>query len=137
MKKALICSFTFLLVLFLSCDSDKPAETSSPLEGVWELVSGEWDTQDTTWVLPSPGLTMKSMKYYSKGHFFVIGKDAPGAESHALSGKYTTNGDEYTEIIEFSSMENVGENVVIKYRIEGDILSLESDWFNEKWKRIE
>ncbi len=137
MKKAIICSFTFLLVLFVSCDSDKPAETTSPLEGVWELVSGEWDMQDTTWVFPSPGNEMKSMKYYSKGYFFVIGKDALAAEFHALSGKYTINEDEYTEVIEFASMENIGGNIVIKYHIEGDILSLESDWFNEKWKRIE
>ena len=93
--------------------------------------------EDSTLVIPSPGINLTAMKYYSKEHYFVIGKDAPTAENYALAGTYIVNGQEYTEIIHFNSFGNTGDSVKIKYSVEGDLLTLKSDWFNETWKRIE
>lgn len=138
MKKAINHFIIFLLFLFISCNTNPPAEDlASPLEGVWELVSGEWNMQDSTLIMPSPGISLKAMKYYSKGHFFVIGKDAPTAENYALAGTYSVDGKEYTEVIQFNSVGNIGSSVIIKYSIEDDLLTLKSDWSTETWKRIE
>ena len=138
MKKSINYFFIVLLFLFISCNTKPPVEkVAGPLEGVWELVSAEWKMQDSTIIIPSPEINLKSMKYYSKGHFFVIGKDSPGAENYALAGTYSVNGQEYTEIIQFNSFGNPGDSMKIKFSIEGDLLTIKSDWFTETWKRIE
>ena len=127
-----------LFVLFVACNTNPPMKNESgPLEGVWELESAEWTTEDSTMIFPSPGIDLKSRKYYSKEYFFVIGKEYVTSENYALAGKYLVNGQEYTEIIQFNSFDNMEDTVNIKYSVGGDILTLESDLFTENWKRVE
>ena len=138
MKKAINHFYFILFFLFISCNTNPPVEdVAGPLEGVWELVSGEWNMEDSTFIMPSPGISLKAMKYYSKGHFFVIGKEAPTVNNYAFAGTYSVDGKEYTEVIQFSYVGNTGSSVLIKYSVEDDLLTLKSDWYNETWKRIE
>lgn len=134
MKRAFIFFMVLLIVPLLAFNPAQPAGPDSPLEGVWELVSGEWEQDGATTVFPNPELDAKSVKCYTKGHFFVIGK---WEEVYALSGTYVVKEDVYTETIEISAFGNTGTPIDIKFKVEGDKLILEADWFHEVWKRIE
>ncbi len=136
--KNLLIIIGILFLLVGGCKDCTEVETvAGPLEGVWELVSAAWKMEDSTLIIPSPGINLKSMKYFSKEHFFVIGKDSPTAENYALAGTYSVEGQEYTEMIQFNSFGNPGDGLKIKFSVEGDLLTLKSDWFTETWKRIE
>ena len=137
MKNLLIITGVLILVIGACKDCERVETDSSPLEGVWELVSAEWKMEDSTIIVPSPDINLQSMKYYSKEHFFVIGKDSPAAEHYALAGTYSVNGQEYTEKIKFNSFGNPGEGLKINFSIEGNLLKLKSEWFTETWKRVE
>jgi len=83
-----------LIVPLLAFNTVQPAGPDSPLEGVWELVSAEWE------------------------------------EIYALSGTYVVKDDVYTETIEISAFGNTGTAIDIKFKVEGDKLILETDWFH-------
>lgn len=135
MKKVNLILLATILAFVCSCRTETLPE--SPLTGVWELVSGEWEIQDSTFVLPGPGMKMKSMKFYSREHFFCIGTDAPGMEHYAFCGTYTIDGDRYTEKVTMSSGDNVGAEYPIKFEVSGDSLKLEGEWFRETWEKLE
>jgi len=136
MKNPILFLLAICVASVLSCTSEKPSDTT-PLTGVWELVSGEWKMQDTTFVLPGPGMELKSMKYYSRDHFFCIGMGAPNMGSYAFSGVYKIDGDKYTESVTYSSGNNVGDEYLLSFQVKGDELKIQGDWFHETWKRIE
>ena len=139
MNKTILFTFALLSILFFSCTLDKSEEESAnPLEGVWELVSGEWNSEDTTYVYPDPELPdFKSMKIFTKGYFCTIHQSGPVVKFQALAGTYKITGEEYSQISLFNSSGNIGGSITMRFNIEGDILKQESDRHNEVWKRIE
>ena len=136
MKNQVLFLLAVIFALFISSTRDKPSN-KTPLTGVWELVSGEWTMQDSTYVLPGPGMKMKSMKYYARDHFFCIGMNAPGIDRYAFSGTYKIDGESYTETVTYSTGGNIGEVYPLKFKVSGDTLKLKGDWFHETWKRVE
>ena len=139
MKKTFIFSFALLSILLFSCTSDKSEEESTnPLEGVWELVSGEWNMEDTTYVFPSPELPdLKSMKIFTKGYYVTIHQSGPLVEFWAIAGTYEITGEDYSQINLFSSSGNIGGSITMRFNLEGDLLKQESDRHSEVWKRVE
>ena len=123
----------FICLQMVACTVEtEETKEVSPLIGVWELVHGDWNLQDS---IDGSDITVKSMKFYSESHFYVIGK---GDEVYSLSGTYTYEGNECIEKIGLSTMDmSMNREVKISFSIEDDMLSLESDWFKEKWKRVE
>lgn len=134
MKNLLSILVTGMAVVLFSCQASMNDE-NEPLEGVWELVSAEWQMGDSTSVFPGPDMTGKSIKGYTDGHFFVMGDMG---DVYALSGTYTISGDTCIEVIGMNTFGmDPGENVTIVFSTDGDNLNLKSDWFEETWKRIE
>ncbi len=155
----------FLLVLLFSLLASCAAEKKNELEGVWEKVSGKSVSPDTT--IETTQVDRKAIKVITKSYFVTIshnlnrpkfsegGTDAELLTAYntfsANGGKYTLEGDTYTEHLEFflnPNFENV--SVSFKYQVKGDQLIISGtmplkslglsdvDWeLTEVWKRIE
>jgi hypothetical protein len=136
MKNPVLFALAVILASAFSCTPEKPFGTT-PLTGVWELVSGQWSMGDSAFALPGPGVGLKSMKYYGKDHFFCIGMNAPGIDRYAFSGEYTVNGDKYTEKVSHSTGNNIGQEYPLSFQVSGDTLNIKGDWFHETWIRVE
>ncbi len=121
---------TLLLVLLSSCATEK----RSPLEGVWELVSAEWTTPDTT--LKFTPADWSQIKVITKSHFVFVGQEPnrvkiSGAQSDAElismartffggGGTYSLEGDTCTETLQYFSNPNyLSASVSYKVEIEG------------------
>ena len=136
MTKTALLALAVFLALTFSCTPKEPSG-NTPLTGVWELVSGQWTMNDSTYTLPGPGMELKSMKYYGKDHFFCIGMNAPGMDRYAFSGEYTVEGDQYTEKVSYSTGDNIGQEYPLSYQVSGDTLKIQGNWFHETWERVE
>ena len=135
MRKFAILIILFIPFFWVSCNQQKSDESDSPLAGVWELVKAEWTIRDTVYYFPDADQKMNSTKFYSQEHFFVIGNSGG---VYSISGTYTVDGDEYTEIIGLNSAGMVeGHEEKIRYSISNDTLKLCADWFREYWVRVE
>jgi hypothetical protein len=152
---------SLLLFLLSSCAT----EEKSPLEGVWELASGQYTTPDTTIRITPADWTQ--IKVITKSHHVWIGQ-APnrekftegGTDSELLAaartfgaggGTYTIEGDKYIEHIKFFLNPNyVNASIPFTYKMEGDqwiqsgtfpakSLGLEEydTELYEVWKRVE
>ena len=140
MKKSIIFPFALFLVFSFSCTSDMPDEEAvNPLEGVWELISGEYNISDSIINFPSPDFPdWKSMKIFTKEYFNTAGMGAaPIQDFWSFTGTYEINGNEYTQSNIYSSYGNIGNRITMKFNIVGDTLKQESDSHKEVWKRLE
>ena len=170
MKGKIICLFAIILVGVIACQKreekvEAAAEIKNELEGVWERVSGKHVSPDTT--IESIQANRRSIKVITKSHFVTVGhrQNRPkfsegGTDSELLAayqtfsangGKYTIEGDTYTEHLEFflnPTFENV--SVSFKYQVKGDQLIISGamptkslgladfDWeLTEVWRKIE
>ena len=120
------------LVFVFNCSNEK----EHSIKGVWQYVSGEYKSGDSTVVLTNEDVN--SMKVYSDTYYSINTHIKSGDDYVAHSGLYSLNGDEYTEIFKISkNSEMVGKSETFKYRISGNQLEISSEWLKEVWKKIE
>ena len=122
----------FSLVLVFNCSNEK----EQSMKGVWQYVSGEYKSGDSTVVLTNEDVN--SMKVYSDTYYSINTHIKSSDDYVAHSGLYSLNGDEYTEIFKISkNFEMVGKSETFKYQISGNQLEISSEWLKEVWKKIE
>ena len=120
------------LVFVFNCSNTKEQN----LKGVWQYVSGEYKSDDSTIVLTNKDVN--SMKVYSDTYYSINTHIKSSDDYVAHSGLYSLNGDEYTEIFKISkNPEMVGKSETFKYQISGNQLEISSEWLKEVWKKIE
>ena len=131
------------IVLLATCTSKDTAEVSkkesNKLEGAWEIVYSKYTSTDTT--IERTQIENPSTKILTSTHFAFGWQSDDGKEVWSGGGRYTLDGDTYTEIIEYhSAPELVGKSISFNCRLEGD------KWYNsgnllgyqmlEIWRRI-
>ena len=122
----------FSLVLVFNCSNEK----EQSMKGVWQYVSGEYKSGDSTVVLTNEDVN--SMKVYSDTYYSINTHIKPSDDYVAHSGLYSMKGDEYTEIFKISkNSDMVGKSETFKYQISGNQLEISSEWLKEVWKKIE
>ena len=122
----------FSLVFVFNCSNAKEQN----LKGVWQYVSGEYKSDDSTLVFTNEDVN--SMKVYSDTYYSINTHIKSSDDYVAHSGLYSLNGDEYTEILKISkNYEMVGKSETFKYQISGNQLEISSEWLKEVWKKIE
>ena len=122
----------FSLVFVFNCSNAKEQN----LKGVWQYVSGEYKSDDSTLVFTNEDVN--SMKVYSDKYYSMNTHIKSSGDYFAHSGLYSLNGDEYTEIFKISkNPEMVGKSETFKYQISGNQLEISSEWLKEVWKKIE
>ena len=120
------------LVFVFNCSNTKEQN----LKGVWQYVSGEYKSDDSTLVFTNEDVN--SMKVYSDKYYSMNTHIKSSGDYFAHSGLYSLNGDEYTEIFKINkNPEMVGKSETFKYQISGNQLEISSEWLKEVWKKIE
>ena len=120
------------LVFVFNCSNEK----EHSIKGVWQYVSGEYKSGDSTVVLTNEDVN--SMKVYSDTYYSINTHIKSSDDYVAHSGLYSLNGDEYTEIFKISkNPEMVGKSETFKYQISRNQLEISSEWLKEVWKKIE
>ena len=136
-----IISFILLGIAMLSCTTQQTVEQEEKksLEGVWQLVSGEWTIQDTIYKFPGDDFKgLKSYKHLGKINWAVVGQDTTMDMHWAHAGIYKVTEDTYVEYVEIhKNIKSIGDSAVYKYTLDGDKWTISSDWLKEEWKRIE
>ena len=134
-------SFILVGMAMLSCTTQPPVEQEEKksLEGVWELVSGEWTMQDTIYTFPGGDYKdMKSIKILGKTNWANVGQDTSMDMHWAHAGIYRITEDTYVQYFEISNnIKSIGDSVVYKYTLDGDFWTITREGHLEKWKRIE
>tara|TARA_B100000700_G_scaffold49926_1_gene52916 strand:- start:163 stop:552 length:390 start_codon:yes stop_codon:yes gene_type:complete len=122
----------FSLVFVFNCSNTKEQN----LKGVWQYVSGEYKSDDSTLVFTNEDVN--SMKVYSDKYYSMNTHIKSSGDYFAHSGLYSLNGDEYTEIFKISkNPEMVGKSETFKYQISRNQLEISSEWLKEVWIKIE
>ena len=122
----------FSLVFVFNCSNAKEQN----LKGVWQYVSGEYKSDDSTLVFTNEDVN--SMKVYSDKYYSMNTHIKSSGDYVAHSGLYSLNGDEYTEIFKISkNPEMVGKSETFKYQISRNQLEISSEWLKEVWIKIE
>ena len=122
----------FSLVFVFNCSNTKEQN----LKGVWQYVSGEYKSDDSTLVFTNEDVN--SMKVYSDTYYSINTHIKSSDDYVAHSGLYSLNGDEYTEIFKINkNPEMVGKSETFKYQISRNQLEISSEWLKEVWKKIE
>ncbi len=111
-----------VFVFLLSCTTSAQ-EKKNPIEGTWELVSAKWTSPDTTSLFPITDHD-RQIKMISRSHFVWISQDTSRKDVNGFGGgKYTLDGDKYTEHIEiFYDPRGIGKSFTFKMKVEGDTL---------------
>lgn len=141
----------FLVFVFLFGCTRTTVEEKNPIEGTWELISGKSQYPDVTELWPDTDYE-RQIKIINQTHFVWINQDTSREHIYSFGGgKYTLNGDNYTEHIEMFILPSwIGKTIPFKIKIEGDTLILSgtvplgklglaySDYEHyEVWKRID
>jgi len=126
-----------LLGLFLFA-APALAQDCGGLCGTWELVSVKWARTDGTSGEDTKADT-PSMKVINHTHFSLTRKNADEFAGHA--GRYTLEGDSYTEHIQQASNRYiVGQSFTFKSEVIGDTWrisgSVEDLKLEEVWRRV-
>jgi hypothetical protein len=113
----------FLVFVFLLSCSTSVQEKKNPIEGTWEMISGKYSTPDTTTLFPVSDHE-RMIKIISKKHFVFVNQDTSRKDYYGFGGgKYTLDGDNYTEHLELFSYPNwIGESVTFTMKVKGDTL---------------
>ena len=142
MKSLIICGF---LMVMSYCAS---AQESNSIEGVWQLVKGEYKSEDSSFSYPQIPY-FKSMKIITKTNFATVWQDTSlGADESGFNGgTYTFVNGIYTESCDyFFYIPWVGAKISYRIRFEGDrflMSPVTADGKDEKfgvfeeWKRVE
>lgn len=136
-----------LAVLVAACASAQPkppaaaaVQTDTRLVGTWELVSTRISNGETTLVEGGPP-EMRSLKILNNTDYSVLTRR--GSEFlRAGAGRYTLNGDTYTESIDLASSANFTPGRVYSFRItlQGDTWTIDggsdAQRVHEVWRRL-
>ncbi len=127
MKLYYIICITFLFVFILGCTST--VEQSNPIEGTWELISGKYLAPDTTYLFPVTDYH-RHILMINRTYYVWIRQDTSRQEANGYGGgKYTVEGDNYTEHIEFFFTPNcIGKSVTFTMKVKGDTLVQTGTW---------
>jgi hypothetical protein len=144
-KKLLLC---LIVPLFLSSCIQ---ETVSPMEGAWKLAY-EYEVKDGDSKLIFPGSARGSeIKMWAGDRWALVGvfvEDSTLSDVFA-GGKFTIDGTDYQEIVEYhSAKEYLGQTVKLYLEIKNDSLTqfwpvdeagepVKSHYYMEKWVRFE
>lgn len=138
---SLIISIILVGIAMSSCTTQQNVEQDeqNSLEGIWELVSGEWNWQDTAYTFPGGDMKgLKSYKYLGKTNWANLAQDTASDLFWAHGGIYRITEDIYVEYFDIhNSIKAIGDSAVYKYTLDGDIWTISSDWLKEEWRRIE
>ena len=128
MKQGIV--FILTTAILLSCNTGtKNIESSKPaIEGTWELISGTTIVkEDTTHTDYTRG--QKMIKIINGTHFAFLrhdlnqGKDSAAAVFDSGAGRYTLNGDQYTEYLDYCNYrEWEGHSLHFKVSVKNDTL---------------
>ena len=139
MKRSFACVMAVLLCMgMLGC-----GHRSGKLVGTWEMVFPSSTSPDHPAEGAATGET--PVKILSETHF-AFGSVGPGGRTYAGGGRYTLDGDTYTEIIAYHfNPRLVGETIAFTCRLDGDrwyhsgIFEIDGEHFHieEIWRRIE
>jgi hypothetical protein len=123
----------FLIFVFLLSCTVSAQEKKNPIEGTWEMVSGKWSWPDTTDLFPDTD-NHRFIKMISRTHFVWIMQDTSRKDIYGFGGgKYTLDGDKYTEHIEMlKSPDMIGKSVTFKMKVKGDTLIQSGTVSNKK-----
>lgn len=146
MIKMLLLFLSVPLIL-LSCTR----ETSSPMEGAWKLaLEIEVKGDESTILFPGNSQGIET-KLWSGDRWALVGvfvEDSVMSDVFA-GGKFTLEGNDYKEIVEYhSAAEYLGQTVKLYLEIKGDTLTqywpvdeqgvpIESHHYMEKWVRFD
>ena len=140
MKKLIFIASVFLILGTTSVLS----QNSNELQGAWEIIYAEYVYPDTT--IENTQFANPSVKILTKEHF-AFGFQANSGESiTAGGGKYSYNGETYTEHIKYHIASSVvGKSIEFKSKLEGDKWTISGSLpgddgdlnLKEIWKRIE
>jgi len=115
--KNLICCFV-ICVFLLACTQEK----KSPVEGAWQMVSGQWLTVPAVF----PGsVTGGQIKMFSKEHFTFVGqfKLDTAVQNNYGSGTYKLEGNQYEEhVINHVDPGSVSQTVRLLIEFRNDTL---------------
>ena len=110
----------------------------NPLKGVWELIEGEYNVNDTVIFFPREYPEAKSFKHFSDKYWFTIGNtNESNGESWSFAGTYEINEGEYTQVQLVNISGKLSEPLTMKFSVTGDTLRQESGWHKEVWIRLE
>jgi hypothetical protein len=136
-------SFAFVVAVLLLTGALGCGHPSGKLVGTWKMVfpsnvsPGDPEEKEASGKVP--------VKILSETHF-AFGSTAPDGFMYAGGGRYTLEGDTYTEIVAYHFNPNlVGEALSFTCRLEGDrwyhsgIFEVDGEHFHieEIWQRIE
>jgi hypothetical protein len=136
MKKVLlVCAIALAAVALARSQTRGSHSMKSPLDGTWELVSGQQ--------LPKGA---RDIKIISGRHFIFVAYDAEkGKALYTGGGTYILKGSSYTEHVDFASDEIsagiVGKDQQFTVKVDGDTFTQTGTLSNgnrlsEVWKRI-
>jgi len=121
MKKTLLLCL-FLPTFILSCTEEK----LSPMDGAWKLAY-EFEVKDGTSTLIFPGVSQGSeIKMWSGDRWALVGvfiEDSTITDNFG-GGKFTLEGTDYQEIVEYhSAKQYLGQTVKLYLEIKNDTLT--------------
>lgn len=130
-----------LLICFSFPLMAQQQDSTNKLIGSWALATFKYTLPDT--VITGDSKVFNSIKIFSPSLFIYIGKSLPDhIFKRAGGGRYQINGDQLTEIMDFSSLGNMlGKAFQYKIKIEGNTYyqsGMINDIFIEEiWKKLE
>lgn len=134
----LTCAVAFAVLMMVT--SQSLAEDSNKLIGTWKLISAKYGGQESN--LPKAATTLK---HITPVQMIWLSYDSDGKMTRAGGGRYTLQGDEYTDtpeygIGDFSVVK--GQTHVFKCKIDGNKWYHDGKLANgltieEVWERVE
>lgn len=137
--------FLFLITLFIYLSNNSVGQqqdsSKNKLIGTWVLAAFQYTLPDT--VISGNSKIFNSLKIFGSSHFIYIAKSLPNhVFNRAGGGRYQLNGDQLTEVMDFSSLSNMlGKSFQYKIKVEGDTYfhsgQINDIIVEEIWKRLE
>ena len=121
---------------------DSTEAPSNPLIGTWEMISQKVISPDTT--VDRTGTLGRRIKILNDTHFafgWMVSEDTDDEEVYGGGGRYTFEGDQYIEHIEFhSSVPLIGQSIAFDVRLDDDLWyhtgRVGDSMLEEVWRRV-
>jgi len=129
---------TFLIIVLLLSCMTFAQDKMNPLEGTtWELTSGKWVREDTTFIFPTSPYHQEIL-IYGNTHWAYVSQDTSLEHDNAILGTYSVDGDNVTQIYKMApGYKDIGSTLIYKFQIKRDQLILKTEdyyWAGYKWK---
>ena len=144
-NKSAVLAAGLLMLFVLSCTTSTLTNAAAtapihPLHGDWEFVSGRFTLADGT-VRTADNTQLRAIKVIGATRFSFVTLRADGTLARAAAGRYTVNGDTYTEYLDLASPADAqGSTGVFTWRVEGDTWYHTGESrgvkFEEVWRRL-